>query len=281
MRGRRPTPKPKLKLAGAYRQDRHGNTPDPPATVAKCPAWLKGSARKQWPRIAPMLADMRMDSSHFTIAPALLCDALADWIEYSELAADAAPVGKTKNGNVMQHPIVPEEQGVGKGPKSVSRIRDVAGRASRNRRSGCIASGRARRSIEMSETVLTFNFQSQTVVALEVEDLPAALDHLSQMVRMARGLDRARFPSVLPQLRDSLLLNLARYFTAGRFSDAAQDAFTQLAVRAARSTSTRDALMIAGFGITDALDAAIADPERWPDFDSKFEEMKQLLTEGL
>ena len=105
MRGRRPAPKAKLRLVGTFREDRHGNTPDPPATRAKCPVWLKGPARKQWPKIAAMLTAMRLNSSHYTVSMALLCDALADWIRFSELARDADPIERTDKGNAIQNPI--------------------------------------------------------------------------------------------------------------------------------------------------------------------------------
>ena len=104
MRGRRPQPKQRLRLVGTYRQDRHGNTPDPPQAQAECPAWLKGPAREYWPEIAAMLRTMRLNSSYHTVSIALLCDALADWIRFSDLVADQDPVSSTDKGNHVQNP---------------------------------------------------------------------------------------------------------------------------------------------------------------------------------
>src|SRR5262245_54389527 len=106
MRGRRPKPLPKLRLIGTYRQDRHGWSPDPPATKAECPEWLQGSAREHWPAISEMLSNMKLNSAHYTISMALLCDALADFIRFSQLAAGTEdPTTETDKGNVIQHPI--------------------------------------------------------------------------------------------------------------------------------------------------------------------------------
>lgn len=91
---------------GTYRNDRHGKTPDPPAKPAECPAWLNQKARGYWPAIAEMLKAMRLNSSHHTLSIALLCDALADWIRFSDVAANESPVLTTDKGYAIQNPIV-------------------------------------------------------------------------------------------------------------------------------------------------------------------------------
>jgi P27 family predicted phage terminase small subunit len=73
---------------------------------AQCPEWLQGSAREHWPQISEMLSNMKLNSSHYTVSMALLCDALADFIRFSELATGAEPITQTDKGNVVQHPIV-------------------------------------------------------------------------------------------------------------------------------------------------------------------------------
>jgi len=106
MKGRRPQPKSKLRLVGTYRQDRHGDTPDPPATKADCPSWLTENAKAYWPEVTTMLTAMRLNSSHHTLSIALLCDALSDWVRYSELATKEDATTTTAKGNVIQSPIV-------------------------------------------------------------------------------------------------------------------------------------------------------------------------------
>jgi P27 family predicted phage terminase small subunit len=105
MRGRRPQPKAKLRLVATFRQDRHGKTPDPPASPAECLVWLTGPARTYWPEISKALTAMRINSSHYTLTVALLAGAVADWIRFSELAANEGPVETTDKGNAVQNPI--------------------------------------------------------------------------------------------------------------------------------------------------------------------------------
>jgi P27 family predicted phage terminase small subunit len=105
MRGRKPKPKAQLRLVGTYRADRH-HSPDPPATTAECPEWLNEPAKAYWPRITVMLAAMHLDSSHYAPSIALLCDAVADFTRFSDMAANAEPVIVTDKGNRVQNPII-------------------------------------------------------------------------------------------------------------------------------------------------------------------------------
>jgi P27 family predicted phage terminase small subunit len=105
MKGRKAKPKALLKLVGTYRQDKHGNCPDPPATHATCPEWLNARAKAYWPQIAEMLALLRLNSSHYELSVALLCDALADFIRISEICVDASPLSVGHNGNGVQNPV--------------------------------------------------------------------------------------------------------------------------------------------------------------------------------
>jgi hypothetical protein len=85
-RGRRPVPTPALKANGGYRKDRHGDRPDvdEPAELPPCPPWVRRDIAKRWDEIGGMLAGLM--STRHTIGLALLIDALADWLKWSDLA---------------------------------------------------------------------------------------------------------------------------------------------------------------------------------------------------
>jgi hypothetical protein len=130
----------------------------------------------------------------------------------------------------------------------------------------------------MSVEVIVCNFSTGDVIRQQVETMAEAFDMIGEMTRLARNLDSAKFPSLLPKLRDQVLMNVARFLTGGEFSDATREVYIQLAAKSERSTTTRSVELVAGFLAADALDAAIADPARWPEFDAVSDDLKHIVT---
>lgn len=126
------------------------------------------------------------------------------------------------------------------------------------------------------------NPQTDSVVTLAFVDYEDAFDSIETMVKMARNVPREKVPSLLPRLRDQVLLNFARWLTDGRFSDATRDVFIQLCARKERSTTATDMRLITAFGCADALTAAAVDgdSQAWPDFDAKLLQFRELFTRG-
>jgi P27 family predicted phage terminase small subunit len=84
--GRPPKPTTLKVLHGTDRPDRvNANEPKPSADGVKAPSWVKGKARTQWKKIAPMLQDMGVLTVADETALGLLCDALAEYIEAQEM----------------------------------------------------------------------------------------------------------------------------------------------------------------------------------------------------
>lgn len=57
------------------------------AELPPCPEWLQGAARQHWGEVGAMLDGLGIMGRPHTLALALLCDALADWI--AAMAASA------------------------------------------------------------------------------------------------------------------------------------------------------------------------------------------------
>lgn len=93
------------KLVGGFRDDRHGDSMEAPATDAVIPRWVRDSTREQWNEITDLLRGLGMLSDAYTPGMALLADALADLVRYSKIADVTDPVIPTDKGNLIQHPI--------------------------------------------------------------------------------------------------------------------------------------------------------------------------------
>jgi phage terminase small subunit len=52
--------------------------------MVPCPSWLKGRAVEHWQPLCEMLFGLGLMSAPYSVGLALLVDALADWIEYTE-----------------------------------------------------------------------------------------------------------------------------------------------------------------------------------------------------
>lgn len=103
-RGRKPTPKPILKIRGSRIRGPHKSGIDAPTGVPAAPAWLSDIAREEWDRIVPMLEASRVMSPRHQQTLAAYCDSLADMIEADrELKANGATFMDDK-GRVSNHP---------------------------------------------------------------------------------------------------------------------------------------------------------------------------------
>ena len=116
MAGRPPKPTKIHQLHGTDRADRTNDAEPQPdsADVSKPPSWLKGRGRKQWKRVAPILADMNLVTVADTDALALLCDSLAEYIEARDVVSKHGATYETvtKDGSTMyrQRPEVSQYQ---------------------------------------------------------------------------------------------------------------------------------------------------------------------------
>jgi phage terminase small subunit len=79
-RGPKPTPTPLLKLRGSWRAETRDGEPSPTTELPPCPAWVRPAARKHWGEIGEMLEGLGLIAKPHTLALAMLCEALADWI---------------------------------------------------------------------------------------------------------------------------------------------------------------------------------------------------------
>ena len=107
MAGRPAKPSNLHVLHGTDRADRRNDAePKPDASDQKPPTWLKGRARREWKRIAPMVADMGVLTVADNDAAALMCDALAEYIEAREVVRQhgATYEAEAKNGAVIVRP---------------------------------------------------------------------------------------------------------------------------------------------------------------------------------
>jgi P27 family predicted phage terminase small subunit len=97
MPGGRPAKPTKLKvLHGTDRPDRvNPREPQPSADGVSPPAWLKGKARTHWKQIAPILQDMQILTVADETALAMLCDALAEYIEAQQVLRKEGRTYKT------------------------------------------------------------------------------------------------------------------------------------------------------------------------------------------
>ena len=108
MPGGRPSKPTNIKLLHGNPGKRPLNDaePKPDASDQKPPTWLKGRARREWKRIAPMVADMGVLTVADNDAAALMCDALAEYIEAREVVRQhgATYEAEAKNGAVIVRP---------------------------------------------------------------------------------------------------------------------------------------------------------------------------------
>ncbi len=103
-RGRKPTPKPILKIRGSRIRGPHKSGIDAPPGIPPAPAWLGDLAREEWDRVVPMLEASKVMSPRHQQTLAAYCDSLADMVEADrELKANGATFMDDK-GRVSNHP---------------------------------------------------------------------------------------------------------------------------------------------------------------------------------
>ena len=106
-RGRKPKPLGLKLIAGTFRHDRDGNTPQPPTSdkVPRPPLKLDPVARREWKRIATPLHAMGVRKEIDTSALLAYCEAWSDFVDArNKLAESGTKVIKTKNGNFIENP---------------------------------------------------------------------------------------------------------------------------------------------------------------------------------
>lgn len=134
MRGRRPKPT-RLKLLTGNPGKRPFNDaePRPEPVVPECPPELSELARREWDRLAPELAKLRIVTNLDRAALGAYCSAYALWAEANEAIQKYGAMIKSPSGYPVQSPCVaianrqteimmPIASGFGFTPASRSRI---------------------------------------------------------------------------------------------------------------------------------------------------------------
>lgn len=80
--------------------------PKPRQIRPKCPAHLDEDARREWRRLAPILARMRVLTEADGIALANLCQQYATMIKAQQMLQKSSLLFKTGSGYVQQSPLV-------------------------------------------------------------------------------------------------------------------------------------------------------------------------------
>src|SRR5262245_36296787 len=109
-RGRKPKPL-RLKILGGNPGKRPLNLrePKPPAGLPRCPSHLDKSAKKEWRRIVPILADMQLLTLIDGTAIAMYCQAYARWTEANAKIAEYGMVllvGKTQYPTISPYVMI-------------------------------------------------------------------------------------------------------------------------------------------------------------------------------
>ncbi|MCX5658624.1 MAG: phage terminase small subunit P27 family [Planctomycetota bacterium] len=104
-RGRKPLPAAVHQLRGSYRADRHGPTSPIESEEMDAPSWLTDKAREHWPAVASMLHERGLSAPGYTVAIALLVDAVADYAALAKEAATAEPVLVNESGKSYINPV--------------------------------------------------------------------------------------------------------------------------------------------------------------------------------
>lgn len=104
---RTPKPDAHLKMAGTWREDRHGDRLAVAAGIPDCPPWVDGEAVAIFNRLCAMLSAVpgllsRVDAE----ALALLADALADYCEARDIVRQQGVLAKSDKGTSYMHPAV-------------------------------------------------------------------------------------------------------------------------------------------------------------------------------
>jgi P27 family predicted phage terminase small subunit len=106
LRGPKRTPTKILERRGSTTTYERGAEPEVAAEYPDPPEWLQAKPREYWAKLAPMLVGMGVLGKPYTVAYALLVDAIADYVDMTEQAAKVPAVAVSSAGARYQEPLV-------------------------------------------------------------------------------------------------------------------------------------------------------------------------------
>ena len=107
IRGAKPVPTKLKVLHGTLRKHRtNANEPQVGVEIPTCPRELSATAKKEWRRIAPILAGMGLLAKIDRAALAMYCDHYGRWLESIAALQKYGVVIKSPSGFPMQSPYV-------------------------------------------------------------------------------------------------------------------------------------------------------------------------------
>ena len=107
VRGARPLPTKLKVVRGTLRQGRTNvHEPALPVEIPRCPAHLRGEARREWKRISRDLAAYGLLTRIDRAALALYCEAWGRWVEAEEALRKYGVMIKAPSGFPMQSPYL-------------------------------------------------------------------------------------------------------------------------------------------------------------------------------
>jgi len=104
-RGPKPTPKPILKLRGAWREKAGPPEPELPPALPEVPPHLTAEAKLEWERIVPQLAAAGLLTRVDRAALAGYCMTWARWVKAEKILAESGEVLKGEKG-LYQNPYL-------------------------------------------------------------------------------------------------------------------------------------------------------------------------------
>src|SRR3954447_4830052 len=107
MRGHRPKPtRLKVLMGNPGKRPLNANEPKPEVAIPDCPVELGEVARREWERMAPQLAALRILTHLDRAALAAYCGAYAMWAEATEAIQKYGTMVKSPTGYPVQSPYV-------------------------------------------------------------------------------------------------------------------------------------------------------------------------------
>lgn len=103
-RGPKPQPTAFLSARGSREPQRRAGEPQPEVALPACPEWLPERVRDKWDEIGGELVKLGVMTTVDSLALAMLCEALADYFEFSDAMEKSGAVACSEKGGVYQHP---------------------------------------------------------------------------------------------------------------------------------------------------------------------------------